>query len=135
MIKRDFTVWDFVKQGPKKETSDVGTTCWSLPFSGVEELLEVVTHVPSAGTLFTIDVGTTEWTTTVSDLTVLGSADIPPSQGQMFFDTTDNTTKVFVNDDWVTLSSIGKTPRTFESDIRKLSSLWTKFKNLFKFKA
>ena len=110
MIKRDFTVWDFVKQGPKKETSDVGTTCWSLPFSGIEELLEVVTHV-------------------------LGSADIPPSQGQMFFDTTDNTTKVFVNDDWVTLSSIGKTPRTFESDIRKLSSLWTKFKNLFKFKA
>jgi hypothetical protein len=167
MIKRDFTEWDFVKQEPKTQHNNLvditdgtymftdgniynTTMTWSnnITVTGINNVAigcNAGTNLTTEENVVTIGNYEGNDTFTVHDgvVTVNGELNTTPTQGQMFFDTTDNTMKVYVNGEWVVLGDYGadsgiitETPRrTFEGDIRKLSSLWTKIKNLFKFKA
>jgi hypothetical protein len=127
MIKRDLHAWSFVENKPKKRRNIIPN------------------YPPVDGGVLVYD-GSTEWTTTISDhniiqlgynneglridtnnqvtisdLVVAGSAEIPPSQGQLRYNTDTNLMEVYLQNEWVEL--IHPLPR---------KSKWDRFKNFFK---
>jgi hypothetical protein len=137
MIKRDLNAWDFVENKPKTGLRIVDGTG-----------RRIITDYPpiDGGTLIYDGLGM-EWTTTVTDtniiqlgydneglridnnnqvtigdLVVAGSAEIPPQEGQMRYDTNNNLTYVFVGDTW----------QEINWEPVKKESLWSRFKTFIK---
>lgn len=91
MIKRDFSVWDFVKQEPKKETIDItgGTLISDYPnvIVGNGDWTTTTTAIGGnniilGGNNLTVsdDINNTVF---VQNLSVAGTTDIPPREGDM----------------------------------------------------
>jgi hypothetical protein len=142
MVKRDFSAWDFVKQEPKKQG-------FTILGGGVGDLFTVVDNSADwvvtttlddtftfngynnvvFGEGITID-GNTNNTVTISDMVVTGSADIPPTAGQMKTVSDGNSwnTQVFVEDgnggEWVTISST-----RLHRGVTTTENRWGRFKN------
>lgn len=101
MIKRDFSAWDFVKQGPKKDTIDItgGTlisdyTSWTMGDGSF-------TNTMVFGDNVTITIPSVNNRVYISDLTVQGSAEIPPQEGQMRYNVDSQMTEVYHQDEWM----------------------------------
>ena len=145
MIKRDFSVWDFVKQEPKKDTIDItGGTLISDYIVGNGDWTTTTTAIGGnniilGGNNLTVsdDVNNTVF---VQNLSVAGTTDIPPQTGQMRTEIDEDgywSTQVYIPErEWVTISrteSMVTSGETFVPTQRV--SIWTKFKNLFKKRA
>lgn len=150
MIKSGFTAWDFVKQEPKKEfTIDGGTlisdyTSWTIGDGSF-------TNTIVFGDNVTITDGMANNRVYISDLTVQGSAEIPPREGdmrtmmgedgywltQVFNISLDSVTPNNPSGDiWVTISRTESMITAGETLVpTQRVSIWTKFKNLFKSRA
>ncbi len=121
MVKRELSVWDFVKCEPKKELLDfiipgvydtvvdfsynfVGDTF--IPLTVQEDDLNILTAVHN--------------TITCNNLVVNDSVTLPPSSGDVKY-VTDEGFHIFTDECWVKLSSI-------EPVVEK-TNLWTRLKN------
>ncbi len=140
MVKRDFSAWDFVKQKPKTHNRLVDITAGTLHHND----------------LFTINDGT--WTTTVTggqnnivlgnnmtisadindtvfvqNLSVAGTTDIPPQEGQMRTIMSEDgywLTQVYVpTRDWVTINSTTSFITADENYPNLRPNRWVRFKN------
>ena len=128
MIKRDLNAWNFVENKPKKKRniiSDYPVDGGTLVFgqnNWVSDVTDsnIVLGYDNGG----IVVGHNN-TVTISDLVVAGSADIPPTQGQLRYNTENQTTEAYVNGEWLELGPITHYPLPRESK-------WDRFKQFIR---
>lgn len=134
MIKRDLNAWDFVEQKPKSNRiMYVGGVGGQILTAPIDHTGYVLWGEPTITDHNIIQIGynnqglrvDTNNTVTISDLVVAGSANIPPSEGNLRYNVENNTTEVYINDEWVELGSIHQYPLPRESK-------WDRFKNWFK---
>jgi hypothetical protein len=130
MIKRDLNAWNFVENKPKKKRniiSDYPVDGGTLVYDGHMEWTTTVTdhNIIQLGYNnegLRIDNSNT---VTISDLVVVGSADIPPSQGQLRYNTENQTTEAYVDGEWLELGPLTHYPLPRESK-------WDRFRNFFR---
>jgi hypothetical protein len=146
MVKRDFSVWDFVKQEPKKRgftILDGNSEHFTFTVDPSSEWVVDTTAGTNnivLGSNMTISADVSD-TVFISNLSVAGSAEIPPQEGQMRTIMDEDgywSTQVYIpTQEWVTISRTDSmvTVDGNYPDLTPRVSLWTKFKNLFKKRA
>lgn len=112
MIKRDFTTWDFVKQEPKKQgfTIDGNYTFDTITIDTSDWIISTASLDVSTDMVY------------ISDLTVQGSAVIPPQEGQMRYNVDSRMTEVYHQDEWLEIGY------THEIHSEPKISIWSRFK-------
>lgn len=108
MVKRDFSAWDFVKQEPKKQelfTIDGGTLITDYPnviIGGGDWIVDTTAGqnniVLGQNMSISSDVNDTVF---VQNLSVAGTTDIPPQEGQMRYNVDSQMTEVYHQDEWM----------------------------------
>ncbi len=143
MVKRDFSAWDFVKQEPKKGLrildGNAGTLItdypnviigggdWVVNTTGTNNII-----LGSNNMTISADVSDTVY---VQNLSVAGTTDIPPSEGQMRTQILEDgywETQVYSNrfQEWVTISRTESMITAGETFVpRTRISRWVKFKS------
>ncbi len=127
MVKRDFSAWDFVKQEPKKglrilDGNTGGTLITNYPnvvIGGGDWIVNTTAQnniVFGSNATISADVSDTLF---VSNLSVAGSAEIPPSEGQLRYNTVNGTTEAYVDDEWIELGPVTQYPLPREPKISK----------------
>ena len=117
MVKRELSVWDFVKCEPKKELLDFISPGVYLTEGELSYTFGVDTVIP----LTVQEDGLNRYNTiTCNNLVVNDSVTLPPLLGHVKY-VTDEGFYIFTGEDWVELSSI-------EPVVEK-TNLWTRIKN------
>jgi hypothetical protein len=149
MIKRDFTAWDFVKQEPKKgqtilfntiegsvlvSADNTGYVTWEQPTitAGYDNTIlgSNNTIIGGEGNIVLghgLTVTDTSNTVTIGDLVVAGSADIPPSQGELRYNIENGTTEAYIGEEWVELGPMNHYPLPRQqTKLERFKSWWRK---------
>jgi hypothetical protein len=128
MVKRDFSAWDFVKQEPKKRGFTIldgtaGTLITDYPnvvMGGGDWVVDTTAGTNNIvfGSNMTISADVSD-TVFISNLSVAGSAEIPPSEGQLRYNTVNGTTEAYVDGEWIELGPVTQYPLPRKPKISK----------------